>query len=184
MRNLLLRFRGLAIAIAVLAISAGAVFATAPRFAPVSSPAAEEPTASPAPTAAAGDEDEDQDEDQDEDEDGTPEATEAPEGTEAPDASGSPEADNHGALVSAAAQMETPEGFANHGAFVSCVAHMDGTPSTVDLATVTAETCMAADEARAAAKAKAEAAKAAGKAKAEAGRAKGKLNRGSHGPRN
>jgi hypothetical protein len=175
MSSFLSRFRGLAIALAVLAISAGAVFATAPGFSPTSAPAAEEPTAEPTDAPEATESPEDGDEDED-----GPEATDEPEASEAPDASGSPKADNHGALVSAAAQMETPEGFANHGAFVSCVAKMDGTPSTVDLATVTPEVCEAADEARAAEKAQRKADRAAEKA----AKVKGKVNRGSHGPQN
>jgi hypothetical protein len=168
MLQLLRRFRGLAIALAVLAISAGAVFAGAPHFAPATAPVAQsepaaEPTASPS---------EDGDEDQDEDSESaeTPEATEAPEGTE----DGAP-TDTHGFMVSAAAQMETPADFANHGAFVSCVAHLT---EVVDPATVTFEQCTAADEAKAAEKSAKGAAKAAeksakGAAKAAAGKAHG-----------
>jgi hypothetical protein len=65
------------------------------------------------------------------------------------------ETDNHGALVSRAAQMDTPAGFANHGAFVSCVAHMKDVTdaATFDFSTVTVESCAAADAARAADKA-------------------------------
>ena len=51
--------------------------------------------------------------------------------------------DTHGALVSEAAQMETPEGFDNHGDFVSCVArspHGEG-DTALDLATVTKAAC-------------------------------------------
>jgi hypothetical protein len=55
------------------------------------------------------------------------------------------EVKNHGALVSAAAQMADPEGFANHGEFVSCVARMKDVPTgmSVDeiLATVTVDVC-------------------------------------------
>ena len=49
MTSLLRRFRGLAIALAVLAITAGAVFATAPSAAPTSAPTAgsHRPTATP-----------------------------------------------------------------------------------------------------------------------------------------
>jgi hypothetical protein len=49
MTSLLHRFRGLAIALAVLAITAGAVLATAPSVAPTSAPTAGQPT--PEPTA-------------------------------------------------------------------------------------------------------------------------------------
>ncbi|HEY0443758.1 MAG TPA: hypothetical protein VGC90_06025 [Candidatus Limnocylindrales bacterium] len=52
--------------------------------------------------------------------------------------------DNHGAIVSAAAQMATPAGFRNHGAFVSCIAQMPapaaGAPA-LDLTTVTPAMC-------------------------------------------
>ncbi len=125
MSALLRRFRGLAIALAVLAISAGAVFATAPSMAPTSAP-----TRRAAHRRAHGHAERHRPTRPPTGEDEEPEATEtpeAPEAAETPDADASPAADTHGALVSAAAQMETPEGFANHGAFVRCVAHMDGT---------------------------------------------------------
>lgn len=73
-----------------------------------------------------------------------PDASEAPDGSEAPDSSTSDTASgNHGALVSTAANMDTPDGFANHGAFVSCVALMahDVDPATFDWTTVTPESC-------------------------------------------
>ena len=177
MSMILLRFRGLAVALAVLAISAGAVAAGAPRLTssvvppvqaeetPASQPAADEDGDEDVDTDADVDEDADQDTDQDPAD--APEADEggAPEGT-------------HGALVSAAAAMDTPDGFANHGAFVSCVAHMKGDSTGVDLSTVNTDTCAAAaaetsqakaDKANAKANAKAEA----GKAKGAAGKAKG-----------
>jgi hypothetical protein len=136
--TILRRFRGIGIALVVLALSAGVAFAAAPSLHPVSSPGAEEATETPEPTE-------------------TPEATEVPEPTETPEATEAPEAPDgteapdagdtgdHGALVSAAAQMDTPDGFANHGAFVSCVAHMkDATLATIDWTTVTPEACAAA----------------------------------------
>jgi hypothetical protein len=55
--------------------------------------------------------------------------------------------DNHGDLVSDAAQMETPDGFKNHGAFVSCVAKMrygkkgSEAPADFVLAELTPEDC-------------------------------------------
>lgn len=168
MTGLLRRFRGLAIAIAVLAISAGVVFATAPSVAPTSAPTAGQPTSEPtAKPAASPDEDEATE---------APKATEATETPEAPDAAETPDAnespatDAHGALVSAAAQMETPVGFANHGAFVSCVAHMDGTLAPAQLSTVTAETCAKAEAARNPEKAQRMADKAAAKAHRQADR--------------
>jgi hypothetical protein len=120
------RFRGVLIAIVVLGLSAGAVFA---GHVVLQAPAT-------APTAS-------EQGDQNEDADATD--NEAPDGTE--DGSGNT-ADNHGALVSMAAQMDTPAGFANHGAFVSCVAKMKSLPEGTDpatfLAALTPEICAAA----------------------------------------
>ena len=68
------------------------------------------------------------------------------------------DADNHGDLVSQAAEMATPEpaegaeGFKNHGAFVSCVAKLAygkkgvEAPADFDLATLTPEDCDGDDE--------------------------------------
>jgi hypothetical protein len=110
---------------------------------------------------------------------GDEDATEAE--AEAEDAEG--DAFNHGALVSAAAQMETPvaaageTAFANHGEFVSCVAKMRDVPAgmTVEqvLAGVTATTCAAADQARADAKAAAKADKVRGKSADHKGKGRG-----------
>jgi hypothetical protein len=61
--------------------------------------------------------------------------------------------DNHGAMVTEAAQMETPDGFKNHGAFVSCVAKMSygkkGSEAPADfvLADLTPDDCGQAAEA-------------------------------------
>jgi hypothetical protein len=152
------RFRGVLIAIVVLGLSAGAVFA---GHVVLQAPAT-------VPTAA---EQGDQNEEVDENDNEAPEADEADEADdqEAPDGTGD-KADNHGALVSAAAKMETPffreagaTQFANHGAFVSCVAQMKSLPEGFTgtqeafLATVTPTTCAAAAEARAAEKAAAKA---------------------------
>ena len=183
MSALLRRFRGLTIALAVLAISAGAVLATAPSMDPTSAPTAGQPTAEPtatpkatkAPKATK-----------------SPEATEtpeAPEAAETPDADASPATDTHGALVSAAAQLPTPEGFANHGAFVRCVAHMDGTLLTVDLEAVTPKTCADAEAARNPEKAQRQADKAAEKAQrqadmASAGKGKGAAKQAAKGAGN
>ena len=79
---------------------------------------------------------------------------------EAPAAEDASGTDTHGFMVSTAAQMDTPAGFANHGAFVSCVAHLT---DIVDPATVTLEQCTAADQAKAAEKSAKGAAKAAEK---------------------
>jgi hypothetical protein len=178
--DLIRRFRGLGVAVVVLAMSAGVVFAAAPHGQPASDrvPNAETPTS-----------------DTDEDESEAPE-TEAPE-TEAPDTedpseaadtdqaeTDSTSADNHGALVSAAAQMPTPDGFRNHGAFVSCVAHMkDATLATIDWTTVTPEACAAAkpgkgnDPEKQAAKDSAKAERDAAKAERAAARAAAKAAR-------
>jgi hypothetical protein len=177
MANLIRRFRGLGIAVAVLALSAGVVFAGAPRTSPVShrQPAAEEPTGS-AETPTASESDEDSPEASESDEADSPEASESEEAdspepsetdaAESPEASGEAQ-DAHGLLVSTAAQMETPAGFRNHGAFVSCVARMTGvTLATIDWTTVTPESCGLTTTT---ANPKADA----GKAKGAAGRAKG-----------
>ena len=163
-------FRGLAIAAVAVALSAGAVFAGgAGVFAPVAAPqTVEEPTDDP------GD---------------TPDAEEPTVGTEEPTADAeegaeSEGADTHGALVSEAAGMETPEGFANHGEFVSCVAKLNngqwggGEPAVpVVLAELTPEACdLLADEA-AAAKAAAKAERAAAREAAKAERAAAKAER-------
>ena len=144
--TILRRFRGIGIALVVLALSAGVAFAAAPSLHPTSSQGAEDPTETPEATDAPEPTE-------------TPEATDAPEPTETPEATDAPETpeapdtqhgtssqDAHGALVSAAAQMPTPAGFSNHGAFVSCVAHMkDATLATIDWTTVTPEACAAAN---------------------------------------
>ncbi len=186
MSELIRRFRGLGVALVVLALSAGAVFAAAPPFVPASSHAS-----AVAVEHAQANQDE-ATEEPSEDATEAPE-TEAPETapeTEAPtaeaDATGAPE-DTHGALVSAAAQMDTPDGFANHGAFVSCVAHMkDVTLSTVNWDEVTPDACATvkgtppgqakSEAARAKAQEKAAAGKAKGQAHAAAGKAKGQAN--------
>jgi hypothetical protein len=120
------RLRGLLIALAVLAISAGAVLAgrALPQAAADGlSHAADASgrTVPASPDVAPTVKDESQDEDQDEtetpeiDKDATTEqTTEIVDGAEHPD--------NHGALVSKAAQGGTPEGWRNHGEYVSAVA--------------------------------------------------------------
>jgi hypothetical protein len=146
------RFRGVLIALVVLGISAGAVFAGHVTFqAPASAPTASEQG--------------DQNEQADENDNETPEAddnddADEQEAPEPPDADTGDTAaqGTHGALVSAAAQMDTPvmlgEGavqFKNHGEFVSCVAHIKTMPTGMDvaavLATVTPATCAKPDKA-------------------------------------
>jgi hypothetical protein len=141
MTDLLRRFRGMGVALVVLAISAGAVFAGAPRFTPASDAVSETTettsetteTTETSATTTVGDEDGDEG---DEGDDAT--TTETSEAGDEADAT-----DTHGDLVSTAAQLPTPEGFPNHGAFVSCVAKMgkDVLASTIVWADVTAESC-------------------------------------------
>jgi hypothetical protein len=146
------RFRGVLIAIVVLGISAGAVFAGHVVLqAPATTPTASEQG--------------DQDEQADENDNEAPETDKADQ--DAPDANDGTgnTADNHGALVSRAAQMEAPvfteagaKQFANHGAFVSCVAQIKTLPegttaATFDFSTVTPDFCDTAAAARAAEKA-------------------------------
>ena len=152
---LIRRFRGLAIAFVVLALSAGAAFAAAPALnlagGPSAGTSAEEPEANEEPDGQEAEDPGDDAQDEDADEDA--EEAEAPENED-----GAAKEGTHGELVSTAAQMGTPEGFANHGAFVSCVAHMkDVALADVDWTTVTPEACA---EAKEAAKAKRDAAKA------------------------
>lgn len=165
------RFRGTAIALVVLAVSAGAVFAAAPGTTPVSAthPVSEQPTtgsdedATETPKAAETPDATD-----------TPDATETADATETPDApdaaDAAPTADTHGDLVSTAAQMPTPALFRNHGAFVSCVAKMDKgiVVSTFDWTTVTPASCGQTADGGATGKTHAQA----GKAKGEAARTK------------
>lgn len=98
MSALALKFRSALIAIVVLLLSAGLVFAGGGfAFLGTGSGGATDGSAPLVVADGEGDE-----------EDGV-------------DAEG---ADDHGDLVSEAAQMATPEDFKNHGAFVSCVARM------------------------------------------------------------
>jgi hypothetical protein len=136
MNDFFRRFRGLAIAVVVVALSATAALAAAPRLAPTASgsPAANasesaEPSESESPEPADSAEPSESE---------SPEPADSAEPSEATDAG---QQGDHGALVSAAANMTTPAGFANHGAFVSCVAHLDATLATIDWSTVTPESC-------------------------------------------
>jgi len=143
--------RALVIAIAVLALSATVVLGARGLPALTAALTGSGTTADANGGDAQGEDADDQGEDgdapdEDASEDGdadadAPEAAEedAPEAAEedAPEADG--DTDNHGAMVSAAAGMETPDGFANHGAFVSCVARQnhghlapEATPTPID----------------------------------------------------
>lgn len=197
MTGLIRHARGPLVSIAVLGISATAVFAagslplqSGPGLATASAAAGKtvpvrvghqvaaasasaSPTASPSPTPTAS-------------------PSPAPSPSASPSASPavasvSPalEGDNHGSLVSIAAQMPTPSGFPNHGAFVSCVAKLNhgqwggGQPAApVVLGTLTPEACEALATEAATAKASAKAAQASARASAKAERAAAREARG------
>ena len=122
------RFRALLVAIAVLALSAGAALAghsalTTPSAAADSLQRAAEaagktvPVAGPPAEAPDEDADENTDEDADEDTEAAKPAEDAP-----VDAQAAEHPDNHGKAVSEAAQATTPGGFDNHGQYVKTVA--------------------------------------------------------------
>lgn len=182
MTDLIRRFRGLGVALVVLALSAGVVFAAAPRYSPVGNTETTLETTTTETTTVAtttvvtttttttteGDEDGD--------------------GNDADSADGAP-TDTHGALVSTAAQATTPPGFANHGAFVACVAHMDKgiDAATFDWTTVTPLACgltptpapdATTQSGTTKGEAKSQAGKAKGEARSQAGKAKGKAKSG------
>jgi cytoskeletal protein RodZ len=131
------RLRSLLVALAVLALSTGAVLAGRG-----SHPAAPPQTSGPE-AADQGDQNEQGDQNAGGEDAETPDApdteapeTEAPETkapetqapeTQAPDAGGAPtqHPDNHGKLVSEAAQADTPSGFDSHGAYVRTVARQN-----------------------------------------------------------
>lgn len=113
------RLRSLLIALAVLALSAGAVLAGRSAL---SAPARPDP----AVTHVDGSDSETGEAEETEageapDADGA-EPPEAPEAATETDASTVEHPDNHGKLVSEAAQGPRPEGSANHGAFVRTIA--------------------------------------------------------------
>jgi hypothetical protein len=110
-RPLTSRFRSLLIAIAIFALSATVALAGRPASAGPQ-PGTGEPQAgaSHAPDAAESEAPESE----------APESPDPSDGDAGPSASGHP--DNHGKLVSEAAQAATPAGFANHGAYVRSIA--------------------------------------------------------------
>ena len=133
MTDLIRRFRGLAIAFVVLALSAGAVFATAPRFTPTSD--TDQGVEQPDGDAPASDDAASPDEDADAD------AADADAETDSADAADGAAGENHGGLVSEAAKASLDPRFDNRGEWVSCVAKLDKTvtASTVDWVQVTEE---------------------------------------------
>ena len=182
MTILLHRFRSIGIALAVLAISATVAFAAAPvrNVSPLSvdpSPSVEpsvspDPSVDPSPSAEPSvSPDPSVDPSPSVEPSVSPDPSVEPTDSAEPSES-APADDTHGALVSAAAQMETPEGFANHGAFVSCVAHMHVTLAEIDWTTVTPDTC-------AAAKGKSLDAAATGKTKGQSGKGHGSSAHGA-----
>jgi hypothetical protein len=176
--------RGLIIAIVVLLLSAGLVLAA--KAMPAASSHGLETAAEAAGHAVpvrAGQSDEQTGLAEEDGEVGEEPEAEAPEAEEpASDDADAAAAGAHGAIVSEAAQMETPEGFANHGAWVSCVTHLTKLPveegaEPLTLADITPEACAAAAEAKQAAKAAAKAARDAAKAEREAARDEAKAER-------
>jgi hypothetical protein len=125
-------FRGLLVALAMLALSAGAVLAVRPGATPDSLPSAAtggleraadglkraaEASGKTVPVAAP-DQNEDADQDVDESEPAEDQAGDEQTGDE----QAGTHPDNHGADVSAAAQGPTPQAFDNHGQFVRSIA--------------------------------------------------------------
>ena len=119
MSTLIRRLRGVIVALVILALTATAALAgraepsTAATAADGLSRATEGPGSS-IPVAGAPDEDADEDADAD--------ADEIEPADEAPAAADGVHPDNHGAVVSAAAQGATPQAFDNHGAYVRTIA--------------------------------------------------------------
>jgi hypothetical protein len=181
MTDLIRRFRGLGVALVVLALSAGAVFAAAPRFSPTSDTT--ETVEQPDGPAATDDGNPQVDEDEGEGDGAEGDDSDADTDDAQTKDTEAAAADTHGALVSEAAHATLDPRFDNRGEWVSCVAKLDKTvtTATVDWAKVT-EDCAAAAEARDAAKdaAKAErdAAKAAAKAERDAAKAERAAERG------
>ena len=170
MSNLARHIRGLIVALVILLFSAGIVLG-----------ARSLPTVSGAPVSAQNESD-NGDENAAEETD-EPDASESTEPSEAAEPSETPESaaeaetagGDHGAIVSEAAQMPTPDGFKNHGAWVSCVAHMTKVPVAADapaltLADITPDACAAAQDAKEKARADAKAAREAARAAAKAAR--------------
>ena len=182
MSSTLARLRGPLVAVVVLALSAGAALAGGdgpPTAAEAGLSVAEEASGLSLPARPEVD-----DEEEVEAETTEPEELADPES----EVEGSEEDGTHGALVSEAAQMETPDGFVNAGAFVSCVARMNRGQlgpefdlSGLELAALTPDDCAGdneADEADAAGEAEASAA-GPGKSAAAIGRGAAKAGRGN-----
>jgi len=127
--RLMSRARGFLVALAVLALSAGIALAGRPATAPAAAAAGglerasnasgkTLPVAAPDADAPAADEDADESADENE-----PAESEV-------DTDAAVHPDNHGKVVSEAAQGETPEGFDNHGQYVKTIATDNSGQST------------------------------------------------------
>jgi hypothetical protein len=149
--------RGLLVAIAALALTAGAVLAA--KTLPTAPPAAAAGGLSRASEAAGrtvpanGDDPAVVEPDANTEPDAD---AEQPDGTTTGDPSVATERkQNHGWFVSQAATTPTPDGFANHGAYVSSIAKSDvGKPDAASTAGTTGATKSAAGKAKAAQKSK------------------------------
>ncbi len=141
MQRLSTHLRGLLVALAALALTAGVAFAARPtgttgleRATDAAGKTVPTTTEEEEPTIPEVDEDEDTDEDGEEavDEDGS-EAEDGDEDDGRDEALDDERADNHGWYVSEAAKAETPEGYKNHGEYVSEIARSDaGKPGAED----------------------------------------------------
>ena len=107
------RLRSLLIAIAVLALSATAALAGRAAFSTQRGQAASQ--------TEQGDQQAEESEAPDPEDADAPEAPDAAK-TDSTDAAAGVHPDNHGKLVSEAAQSATPDGFDNHGAYVRTIA--------------------------------------------------------------
>jgi predicted lipid-binding transport protein (Tim44 family) len=114
------RFRSMLIALVVLGLSAGAVLAARPASVPTSSDQANQAEASPEPSESPEPSDAAQPSESPEPSDSAEPSAAA--NAAAADTSAGVHPDNHGLLVSQAAQSPTPSGFDNHGAYVRTIA--------------------------------------------------------------
>jgi hypothetical protein len=169
MRRSSRHIRSLVIALVVLALSAGAVLAgrDMPASATFGLDTASEASGKTVPVGPASTDEPEEAEEADEAEEA--EEVEEVEEAEEDDPEDVERPANHGAIVSAAAQAETPDGFKTHGEYVSSIARGDeGKPAAASKGA----------EKAASGKAKAEGAKAKAQAKAEAGASKAAAARG------
>jgi hypothetical protein len=131
MQRLSTHLRGLLVALAALALTAGVAFAARPagntgleRATEASGKTVPTETTDEEPTVPEVDEDLDEDEPGTEDEEADEDADED-EDVDGEEAVDGERAENHGWYVSEAAKGETPEGYRNHGEYVSEIARGD-----------------------------------------------------------